>query len=483
MVFHIRVLLALFIATVAVILAAGLLTAAGETWWQDDGVEVCVNAAKCQAPLLVPDGSSGAIVAWYDARATNQNIYAQRVRANGTRAWAADGVSVCVAANDQEHHHMVGDGAGGAIVVWEDRRIGSVTDVYAQRVNPDGTMAWITDGVSLCIGFDYQYLPRITTDGAGGAIVAWYDTRGTGGYSDIYAQRVYSDGTAAWATNGVSLCTAANHQLEPQIATDGAGGAIVAWHDNRGSDTNIYAQRVYSDGTTAWITDGVTLCAAANTQNWVQIASDGARGAIVAWEDHRSGSVTDIYAQRVYSNGTVAWTTDGVSLCAELKWRRDAEIVPDGEGGAIVVWEDRRDPAYTDWDIYAQRVNPDGTLAWASNGVSLCVAVKKQEDPKITADGAGGAIVTWKDYRSNSSWDVYAQRLGHYGSVRWQADGITVCSASLHQQGPGITSDGRWGAIVAWEDGRKGDYPNDDIYAQRLGERNETNLPLVAKNH
>jgi hypothetical protein len=39
---------------------------------------------------------------------------------------------------------------------------------------------------------ELQYLPMITTNGAGGAIVAWQDTRN--GTTDVYAQGIGSDG-------------------------------------------------------------------------------------------------------------------------------------------------------------------------------------------------------------------------------------------------------------------------------------------------
>ena len=49
MIFRIRVFLALFFAITAVTLTVGLLAAVGETWWQDDGVEVCINTSQCPA--------------------------------------------------------------------------------------------------------------------------------------------------------------------------------------------------------------------------------------------------------------------------------------------------------------------------------------------------------------------------------------------------------------------------------------------------
>ena len=52
---------------------------------------------------------------------------------------------------------------------------------------------------------------------------------------------------AAWPNDpnvNVPLCTAAGDQLSPTIVSDGAGGAIVTWHDYRSGSTDIYAQRV-----------------------------------------------------------------------------------------------------------------------------------------------------------------------------------------------------------------------------------------------
>ena len=85
--------------------------------------------------------------------------------------------------------------------------------------------------VPLCTAANQQYSSTIVSDGAGGAIVTWYDIR-SGNY-DIYAQRVNAAGVPQWTANGVALCTAANNQYSPTIVSDGAGGAIVTWYDYR----------------------------------------------------------------------------------------------------------------------------------------------------------------------------------------------------------------------------------------------------------
>jgi hypothetical protein len=54
---------------------------------------------------------------------------------------------------------------------------------------------------------------------------------------------------------------------------------------------------------------------------------------------------------------------------------------------------------------------------WDADGVALCVAYSGQTKPAIVSDGAGGAIVVWRDYRSGSSPDIYAQRITSEGCL------------------------------------------------------------------
>ncbi|MDI6808208.1 MAG: hypothetical protein QME66_04385 [Candidatus Eisenbacteria bacterium] len=77
----------------------------------------------------------------------------------------------------------------------------------------------------ICTASGGQTDPKIIGDGAGGAIITWYDNR-SGSY-DIYAQRINASGIVQWTANGVVICTAATYQFNPTIASDGSGGAII----------------------------------------------------------------------------------------------------------------------------------------------------------------------------------------------------------------------------------------------------------------
>jgi hypothetical protein len=162
--------------------------------------------------------------------------------------------------------------------------------------------AWSTDpaaNLPLCTASDYQSGARGVSDGAGGAIFCWSDSRnGTG---ELYAQRVSAGGDVLWTTDGVSLGTGAGDALGHVIVTDGAGGAIVAYQVAAG----IFAQRLSPTGDLLWTAGGVPVCTLPFVPQSVTLASDGAGGAIAAWTDYRNGPESDL-AQRLDPNGAPA---------------------------------------------------------------------------------------------------------------------------------------------------------------------------------
>ena len=426
---------------------------------------VCTATGHQLTPAAISDGANGAIIVWTDYRAgATADLYAQRVSAAGVPLWTANGVVVTTAANDQTAPALVSDGAGGVIIAWADMRGGVTRDLYAQRLNAAGAPQWTANGVAVCTAANHQDAPTIASDGAGGAIVTWSDLRGGATY-DIYAQRLNPAGAAQWAANGVAVCAAANSQVAPVIATDGAGGAFVVWQDLRGGVAqDLYAQHLSPAGAPQWTIDGLALCTAANSQITPAIISDGAGGAIVAWTDNRNLNF-DIFAQRMNAAGTMYWGVDGTPLCTTTATQQSAVLASDGAGGAIVAWGDFRNSGSP--DIYAQRVDATGATRWGFDGYRVYGDIDDQNYPSIVADGAGGAVIGWRDYRSIAGYDVYAQHMTASGSPLWSIYGNAVSAAEGDQEIPVAVPDGAGGAIFAWTDSRSG-ATNYDIYAQRI---------------
>lgn len=374
---------------------------------------------------------------------TRQDIYAQHVLADGTLdpAWPVDGDAVCTAGNTiYAHPAAVGDGTGGVIVVWMDNRNGADIDIYAHHLLASGVdPSWPTDGRALCVAANDQFYPCIVADGAGGAIVAWEDARA--GDEDVYAHHVMADGRVdpGWPSNGRALCAANDDQENSAIVTDGAGGAIVCWDDLRNGAWDVYSQHVLASGLVdpAWPADGSPVIAADHDQYVPFVIPDGAGGAIVAWEDFRSGSsLSDVYVHHLLASGVMdpLWPANGRALCTGIYDRYVASIVTDGAGGAIVAWEG--DP-YGDFDAYAQHVLSSGALdpVWPADGCPLATADSHQFYTAMIPDGTGGAIVVWSDQRTDEG-DIYAQRVradGILGDDLPTSTLVSVALAEMHQ--------------------------------------------------
>jgi hypothetical protein len=310
--------------------------------------------------------------------------------------------------------------------------------------------SWIDNGVTVCGAVREQRNPRAVSDGAGGVIIVWEDNRNHFNW-DLYAQRISSTGDTLWELNGVTVCAANLDQIDARLVPDGAGGAFIAWTDYRNGTTNwdVYMQRISPDGQPLWAADGIAVCAGPSLQYAPEIAPDDSGGVIAAWLD--AGGV---YAQRISGEGEALWDSSGVVISGGNNTR--LQILGDGSGGAIIVREEA--------DLYAQRVSRGGIVQWKVNGVTVCNAGGYQSRPQLVSDGAGGAIITWMDFRM-FVWDIFAQRISAGGAAMWAPNGIVICAAENDQIVPCIVSDGSGGAIISWVDGRSGEL---DIYARAV---------------
>jgi len=152
---------------------------------------------------------------------------------------------------------------------------------------------------------------------------------------------------------------------------------------------------------------------ATNDQAYPQITSDGSAGAIIAWEDARDGISYNIYTRRINASGNVQWTVDGVALVIDPEIQSIPQITSDDAGGAIITWWDWRGG---NGDVYAQKVNASGNIQWAASGIAVCSDPSDQREYQLISDDAGGAIVTWHDRRTDN-WDIYALKIDQYGNA------------------------------------------------------------------
>ncbi len=482
----------------ALLIAVALATSAppARAGWQPNGVPVCLHPFSQDQPEIASDGSGGVYVIWEDSRnyaVAGTDIYLQHITASGDLAsgWPVSGLPLCTAPGPQFRNKgsLVADGAGGVLATWYDRRSGTNDDIYLQRMTASGSPApgWPVDGVRVTDLPLSEKDPVVESDGAGGAFVAWQDTRDyvypTNPY-DIYAMHLLADGTRApgWPVNGLPVSTGPLSDGAPRLLADGVGGVLIAWRYETPSGVEFRALRLTSAGEVApgWISGGKVVCTAPGGRGNLHLVSDGAGGAYLAWDDYRTAPpgttpdylalYADIYAQRFTGTGDVfpGWPSGGLPLCTQPNTQWDVNLAADGVGGCFVAWVDYRayDPNYS--DVFAVRVNGDGTLAlgWTPQGTRASTAEGFQLTTKVVADGAGGVYLLIKDFAG--TYQLAAQHLTGAGQLApgWPAQGLRLVDVGQQDEQQAI-SDGMGGAIVTWSDSRASG--NVDIWAQRIG--------------
>jgi len=458
-------------------------TAPARAAWPPDpagGLSICTAAVSPANLSLAGDGAGGAYFVWREMRAGNWDVYAQHVRADGILdpRWPGTAAPVCSVTAGVGALDIVGDGLGGAIVLWVDLRDPD-GDLYAHHLLPEGIdPAWPVNGLPVCADPAVQQSPVAVADGSGGALIAWLDRRD--GNDDVYVHRVLAEGSvdARWPADGRALCTDVAVQQSCAITSDGAGGAIVAWADFRNaSNYDLYAARVMENGDRDpfWPANGRLVAGGTGHQYAHTLAADGSGGAVLAWLDTRAGN-EDIYAHRVSRSGVLhsAWPTNGRALASRTVSEYDARVTCDASGNAIVVFR-AGDTVEGGYDLFAARVLAGGTLdasgswystTYGSGHADVRTTTGQAGSCRVVADGRGNALVAWHDNRGGA-YDPYAHRLAADGSFAsgWPEDGFSVTTMAGNQYSPRIDSDGTGGLIVGWEDQNAG---TAGLYARRV---------------
>jgi hypothetical protein len=278
---------------------------------------------------------------------------------------------------------------------------------------------------------------------------------------------------AQWVTDKAlnnEVIVAAGTKIVPVICSDGANGTIIAWYDDTDGNTlyDIKVQKLNANGVKQWTSPGVSLQFNTVNTGEISIVPDGTGGAVMAF-----GGNGDIYVQRVDQNGNPVWNGGlPLQICNALNSQIDPVVVNAGDGNFIFTWTDFRNNASVS-DLYAQKVSLAGSIGWQANGVIVNLAAEDQDLPQAIPDGAGGVFVCWRDFRSGSNFDIYAQRLNSSGVRQWTGlDGLLsgrlICNASGNQNLPLMVSDGSGGIIISWQDFRNGNVNSTDIYTQRV---------------
>jgi hypothetical protein len=251
------------------------------------GILVSATAAPSAPDVTVTYDGTNFLVAWSDIRTNHQDVYGARISRDGVLL-DPDGFAISRAHGEQSDPVASFDGTN-SLVVWEDHRAPRNTNLWATRVEPDGS---VQDEFAISRRQGAQTAPDVAFDGFG-SLVVWQDARFGG--SDIFSTRVGATGgpISPW---GIRVSTAPGDQTEPAVAWNG-GRHLVVWSDRRSGGSDIYGARVTIANRVQDL-DGLAVSTAAGDQSQPVVTANWPV-LLVAWTDRRSGGAADVYGGRV----------------------------------------------------------------------------------------------------------------------------------------------------------------------------------------
>jgi len=315
--------------------------------------------------VLIPAALAGLLLLWADATRAQaptahppSSILASPIVTGTDRMiWDAIGINPGddkypdVAYNSQDDEYLV-------VFEWEDVDGGSGRDLASIRVDANGQS---TSPYSVARSNSYtDTRPAVAYNPTNNTYLAvWERSPGSDGAKDIYGAILSSSG----ALSGAEFVIASweGDQQYPAVAYSAARDRhLVVWEDHWPSWTNrpdIYGVSVDGLGSIS-VTDyeNITGADAPDAQIRPAVAANDANGRwLVAWSDSRNYGTTgyDIYAQQVYSNGTILlWGSQihigdfwGAAWAPDVAWGQ----VGSGDGEFLTVWSENS-------LIYGQRV-------------------------------------------------------------------------------------------------------------------------------
>ncbi|MCC6476535.1 hypothetical protein IT157_05705 [bacterium] len=363
-------------------------------------------------------------------------------------------------------------------VIWTDSRSRLERDVYFQFIDGQGTSLLEFSGRKLVSTSLYIYLPpAISSDGEGGAYVAWAGDS-LDGMVVYYVHRVDALGHEVWS-EPATVCAPVGFYGQPYFVPDDRGGVYFVY--NR-LDENFAARlgvlHVTSEGMMDWSGEYREFPGVAGTDVLLGGAiGDGLDGVTIAattgpWYDTQMS----VFHLNILGEYGAGWDQDGMSFGAAGERERTPRLTP-LPVGALLTFE-RPQVSGGTYDIKGVVVGALGETPWGVTPRRLSTEGSAVTRHLVSEDGSGGFLLGWEDFRGGIHSQVFVARYNQNGIAQWEGIERGVCTNPMEQGFMTITHDGIGGAWVMWEDYRNSDiYPEVDVYAQHLD--GETGFPAT----
>jgi hypothetical protein len=400
------------------------------------------NADRSQVAM---DDSGNAIIVWYQYVASIPQIYKSEYRLS---AWThpADINDKISVTGTGALYPQVAMANGNAIIVWEQDDASARPQVFKAeyRSNTWSYPSGLADFISPVSGRGNA--PQVAMDNAGNALIVWRQRT-----SYDYGIFIAEYRSSAWSIPVDSedhISPKAQIVLDPQVAINDRGEAIIVWTQVNGSINQIFKSEYRSN---TWIhpldlSEGISP--AGSSPAYPRVGIDNNGNALISWMQRNGAAHFQIYKSEFRNN---SWThpadiNDHISLAGQDVGMPQTALSMDKNGNALIVWQqfnganahiyksEYRNNTWSHPASWADKMSPDGQHAY---------------DPQIAMDNNNQSIVVWKQYDGSANHIYKAEFRNNAWVIPLDlTDKISPTGSYAHD--PQIAMDNNNNALIVW---------------------------------
>jgi len=389
-------------------------------------------------PHIVSDSAGGCYITYNYESFYPQKLAVERLDMYGYKPWG-DKKQILGVLPEQWQAEIIEDGEGGVIVSYQDNQVVGTdftSRVRVQRVDSNGNFLWGQTGVRVTVEEKNHGGQHLVSDGAGGCVILWQDYDGL-----YYLNQINELGQRIWGDSGIFIGTSSFTNMNLVRAADGnyyaetgeyiyrirqngeitlwestlEWGLIIAAPDGGGilhssiwnpSYYKLIAQRKDTLGNNLWqepyveIADSVYI----NTQLKIQY-NNGYY--YYGWSGTRNGIIRVAQFQALRLDGSKLFPDGSISISNNSPLSI-AGIVPSDSNKTIFVWNNHPNLPDT---TFAHIYDTLGNKLWKECGV--VVAHPAMAYQYYTTDGNGGFIIGG----TINEFTIVAQQVSKYGKL------------------------------------------------------------------
>jgi uncharacterized protein YlbG (UPF0298 family) len=368
------------------------------------------------------------------------------------------------------------------LVVWQNDQGGGTWDVYARRVDGDGTLL-SNFTVATNVG-KKNWQPDVAYNPVEDEYLIVYTYEVSGTDYDVYARLVKWNGAdlglPRYAEFAINIDSGI--QQHPAVAYNSQSDEYLVVYDNWWSSTlhDVDARRVDKDGTALGGASGVNIATGANQlRHFPDVAYNAARNEyLIVYGYNPYGSSNGGIRGKVAAHHLGTLSSEK-TICDD-SYDQDFPAVAAGPDEYLVVWEDGT-WSTNDYDIYGRRVSGDGTPQGSSGGFSIAGSGdgNLHVDPAVGYGRGYGYLVAWRYYEGGSDQNVY----GRYvmpGQDAAAGSEFAIDDDTNTQGSPAVACDSQGDCLVVEED----NWPGADYEIRgRFVMPYHLYLPLALRNY